>query len=59
MRKPLALLKVAALGAMGALAACATVGETASATVALPEFREPSIAMFDDSGQAVFNYERG
>ena len=59
MRKPLALLKVAALGAMGALAACATVGETASATVALPEFREPSIAMFDDSGQAVFKSERG
>ena len=58
MRKPLPLLNVAALGAIVALAACATVEESAGAAVALPEFREPSIAVFDDTGQAVFKSDR-
>jgi len=58
MGKPLTLLKVAAAGAMMALGACATVSESERSFAALPEFREPEAAVFDDGKQALFKAER-
>ena len=54
MRKPLALLNVAALGAIVALAACATPGNAPHTPTELPPFREASVAVFDDRHVAVF-----
>lgn len=58
MGKPLALLKVGALVALAPLGACATTGETEGPLSALPEFRDPAIAVFDDGKQALFKAER-
>jgi hypothetical protein len=58
MGKPLALLKVSALLAIAPLGACATPTDTDSQFSALPEFREPAVAVFDDGKQALFKAER-
>ena len=58
MGKPLALLKVSALMAIAPLGACATPTDTDSKFSALPEFREPAVAVFDDGKQALFKAER-